>query len=283
MEEDDTTRDENGRINRRNVLKTVGAAGLFASGSTGIAAAADGLSQAEEAKLLTGTEKRDLARELAETPAFRELAQRARADGAQIRSDADGVVAGYARGEGFAREIVQYDLENLTDAAEASIVVGRAPDTGEIEVASLDYYYETDDGVLDEVHRFEPTNRSETDGVRSAATSDGATVISVDTDAIREAQNGEIDPDEISPSDTALTPSDIEITGCSACKYAAGQVCTIGCSAAGGFICGFLGITIPIAGLSCLGFVEIVCTVADEYSGCGDAVAEEACDRAGLC
>nr|AII25935.1 halocin C8 precursor [Natrinema sp. SWI15]AII25936.1 halocin C8 precursor [Natrinema sp. SSI3]AII25937.1 halocin C8 precursor [Natrinema sp. SI4]AII25938.1 halocin C8 precursor [Natrinema sp. SWI6]AII25939.1 halocin C8 precursor [Natrinema sp. SI14]ARJ31955.1 halocin C8 precursor [Natrinema ejinorense]ARJ31957.1 halocin C8 precursor [Natrinema salaciae]ARJ31958.1 halocin C8 precursor [Natrinema thermotolerans] len=283
MKENNNTSEENGRINRRNVLKTVGAAGLFAAGSTGMAAAADRLSQAEEPKLLTGTEKRTLARELAKTPAFRELAQRARADGAQIRSDADSIVAGYARGEDFAREVVQYDLENLTDAAEASIVIGRNPDTGEIEVANLDYYYETDDGVLDEVHRFEPTNASETDGVRSAATSDGATVISVDTDAIREAQNSEIDVDESSPSNAAPTPADIDITGCSACKYAAGQVCTIGCSAAGGFICGLLGITIPVAGLSCLGFVEIVCTVADEYSGCGDAVAKEACNRAGLC
>ncbi|WP_394295583.1 hypothetical protein [Natrinema pallidum] len=72
------------------------------------------------------------------------------------------MVAGYARGENFAREVVQYDLENLTDAAEASIVIGRNPDSGEIEVANLDYYYETDDGVLDEVHRFEPTNGPET-------------------------------------------------------------------------------------------------------------------------
>ncbi|WP_241432498.1 halocin C8-like domain-containing protein [Natrinema gari] len=113
--------------------------------------------------------------------------------------------------------------------------------------------------------------------------SDGATVISVDTDAIREAQNSEIDLDESSSSGTAPTPADIDITGCIACKYAAGKVCTSGCSAADGFTCGLLGITIPVAGLSCLGFVEIVCTVADEYSGCGDAVAKEACNRVGLC
>lgn len=283
MKEDNNKSDDSSGINRRNVLKTVGATGLFAAGSTGMAAAANGLSQAEEAKLLTGAEKQDLAREIATTPAFRELAQRARADGVQVRTDSDGIVAGYARGEGFAREIVQYDLENPSDADEGSIVVGRNPDTGEIQVASLDYYYETDDGVLNEVHRFEPTSGSETTGLQPAAASGEATVISVDTDAIREARNGEIDSDDISPSSTALTPADIEVTSCSACQYAAGQVCTIGCSAAGGFICGFLGITIPVAGLSCLGFVEIVCTVADEYSGCGDAVAEEACDRAGLC
>lgn len=282
MSEDDNN-PEDGRINRRTVLKTVGTAGLFAAGSTGMAAAASGFSQAEEAELLTGAEKRDLARKLTTTPAFRELARRARVDGAEVRTDADGVVAGYARGADFAREIVQYDLENLTDAAEASIVVGRDPDTGEIEVASLDYYYETDDGVLDEVHRFEPAKESETNGVRSTTSNGEATVISVDTDAIREAQNSEVDPAEITSPDTEIAPTDIDITGCSACEYAAGQICTIGCSAAGGFICGFLGITIPIAGLSCLGFVEIVCTVADEYSGCGDAVAEEACERAGLC
>ncbi len=283
MKEDNNKLDGSDGINRRNVLKTVGAAGLFAAGSTGMAAAAGDLSQAEEAKLLTGAEKRDLARKLAATPAFRELAQRARSDSAQVRTDADGVVAGYARGEDFAREVVQYDLENPADADEGSIVVGRNPDTGEIEVASLDYYYKTDDGVLNEVHRFEPTSGGEANGPQPAATSDGATVISVDTDAIREARNSELDPDQISSAGTAVTPADIEVTSCSACQYAAGQICTIGCSAAGGFICGFLGITIPVAGLSCLGFVEIVCTVADEYSGCGDAVAEEACDRAGLC
>lgn len=283
MSEDNNTGDNSNGINRRSVLKTVGATGLFAAGSTGMAAAADRFSQAEEAKLLSGAEKQKLARELAQTSAFRELVQRARADGAQVRTDEGGVVAGFARGEGFAREIVQYELENPADAAEGNIVIGRDPDTGEIEVASLDYYYETDDGVLDEVHRFEPTSGSVTDGPQPAAASGNATVISVNTDAIRDARDGEIDPSEVTAPETGPAPADIEITGCSACKFAAGRVCQIGCSAAGGFICGLLGISIPVAGLSCLGFVRIVCAVADEYSGCGDAVAEEACDRAGLC
>nr|AII25940.1 halocin C8 precursor [Natrinema sp. SSI9]ARJ31960.1 halocin C8 precursor [Haloterrigena salina] len=275
MKEDDKT-NEQGRINRRNVLKAVGAAGLFTAGSTGMAAAADQFSQAEEVKLLTGTEKRTLARELAETSAFRELAQRARADGAEIRSDADSVIAGYARGEGFAREVVQYNLENVRDAAEASIVVGRNPDTSEIEVASLDYYYETDDGVLDEVHRFKPTDGPET-------ASDGATIVSVDTDAIRDARNRETELNTTKSTDTAPSPADIDVSGCDTCKFAASQICKVGCGASGTFICSVLSISIPVGGLSCFGLVRIVCTVADELSGCGDAVAEEACDRAGLC
>lgn len=37
-------------------------------------------------------------------------------------------------------------------------------------------------------------------------------------------------------------------------------------------------ITVPIAGVSCLTFVTIVCEAADRYSGCGAAVANYVCD-----
>lgn len=283
MTEDEHTADDSTGINRRNVLRTVGAAGIFATGAAGVAAANGNLTQADEAKLLTGEEKLQLARDLANTSAFQELAQRARADGARVRTDADGIIAGYATGEDFAREIVEYDLENVPEADEGSIIIGRNPTTGGIEVASLDYYYEASDGVLEEVRRYEPSTETDRSQVQTASAAGGATVIPINTEAIRDARDGELDlPDSPASGTTAIEPQ-IEVTGCSACEFAAGQICTIGCGAAGGFICGFLGITIPVAGLSCLGLVEVVCTVADEYSGCGDAVAEEACSRVGLC
>ncbi|ELY70477.1 halocin C8 precursor [Natrinema pellirubrum DSM 15624] len=286
MTEDERSDDKTG-IDRRTVLRTVGTAGVLATGTAGVAAAGSQFSRAEETRLLTGEEKRELARELSETEAFRELAQQAREDGNLIRNEADGVTAGYATGEGFTREIVEYELKGLSDAERGSIVVGRDPTTDEIEVASLDYYYETDDGVLDEVHRTESADAAGSEQLETATadSAGGTTVISVDTAAIRRVQDGSTELDESGAGGTAngTVTTQIDVTGCDACKIVAGQVCNVGCGATGGFICGFLGITVPVAGLSCLGLVEIICTVADEYSGCGDAVAEEACDRADLC
>ncbi len=281
MTEDDNSADRSTGFNRRNVLKAAGA-GVLITGATGISAAENEITKAKETKILTGSEKRSLVRELTNTAAFQELSERAQSDGAHVQTDSENTIAGYARGEDFAREIVEYDLEDMADTDDGSLVIGRNPDTSEIEVAFLDYYYETDDGILNEVHRFEPTVESGDAQIQTSTESNEKTVISVDTETIREAHSVQNHSEESDSSNEEIT-TQIDVTGCDACQIAAGQICSVGCGAGGGFICGFLGITIPVAGLSCVGFVNIVCTVADEYSGCGDAFADAACSEAGIC
>lgn len=266
-------------LNRRSVLRKVGTTGILAAGIPQVAAASDG--SVRDRELLTGDEKEKLAHELAQTDEFQQLSEKARADGARVRGDNSGINAGRTEQDDFAREVVEYKLADVQVADEGSIVVGRHPNTGEVELAVLDYVHETSDGFLNEVQRFDAT---ETSGLSAETTNLDESIVTVDTEVLRRiSERAEIESQRSKTVGTdELTPSNT-ITGCDGCLIVAGQVCSIGCSAAGAFICGLLGISIPIAGVGCVGFVRAVCTAADQVSGCGDQAAEIACDELGIC
>lgn len=220
----------------------------------------------DDVQLLEGRAKVELARDVAETAAFERLAAHASGRGEQVSFDADHLRAGRADTTDLSHEVVEYQLRGVEGAAYASIIVGRGLDGGAVNFAWLDYYHEADDGVLTEVQRLE----APAGGVGALSTN----TIDVNDRAIRQVRESD------SIEDVGLQPN----WECAGCEYAVGTVCTTACGGAGGFVCGFFGITIPIAGLSCLGFVTIVCDVADYYSGCGAAIADEVCDdQLGVC
>lgn len=271
--------------NRRSILKSIGGMGVGLPALSSVASASEWIPDGDY-RLLTGGNKRRLAAELARTPEFRTLARLASQRGQRVpdpdrqsgdrrrlatATASDDIRAGRARTADETREVVEYQMRALDEADRASIVIGRDADSGEVTIAWLDYYFETDDGILSEVHRIDAAG-----GTVSAASADDAfDVIDVDDELVRAARERV----EHSGSVTAT-----QSWSCSGCNYAVGTVCTTGCGAVGGFLCGFFGITVPVAGLSCLTFIGIVCTVADHHSGCGSAVADEVCDdRIGVC
>lgn len=255
--------------NRRDVLRGIGGLGasvyVLSNGSLAQSVDSSGIT------ILDGGEKMQIAAEFARTDAYRALQDRAKENGATVSRSRKDIKVGRRRTDDIAREVVQFPLRSVDDASYAAIVIGRHADSERLEFAWLDYYHEADDGVLTEVRR---ANYPVDDGGIETASTVSEKNIDIDDELIRNANRRVRENREYS----------VQGWGCFGCKQAVGTVCTTGCGAVGGFVCGFFGITVPIAGLSCLGFVSLVCTVADSYSGCGSAVAEEVCDdRLGVC
>lgn len=298
--EHDSNEQESG-LNRRSFVRRAGAVG------TGLAlspAAAGNAVAAENISTLDGEAEAKVATRLAKSDEFDRLEAKANSrDGTVSRGES--VTVGEVEvaaddapdGEKIHRYVVEYPVKHPNDDAEAAVVLAEDATSDSLILSVLDYTHKTKDGFTTRIERFDAEAGEQT--VSAANSSDGlaSTELDLDADATRRAVNN-VDTnaviDEIYDGFTTgsdlsnlawdLLDDDVDVDGCYACGFAVGLTCSVGCAATGAFICGLTGIAVPIAGLTCVGFVGIICDVADALSGCGEAVAEEVCaDRTNWC
>ncbi|ELZ59055.1 MULTISPECIES: halocin C8-like domain-containing protein [unclassified Haloferax] len=299
--EHDSNEQETSGLNRRSFVRRAGAVG------TGLAlspVAAGNAVAAENISILDGKAEAKVATRLAKSDEFDRLEAKAKSrDGTVSRGES--VTVGEVEvaaddapdGEKIHRYVVEYPVKHPNDDAEAAVVLAEDATSGSLILSVLDYTHKTKDGFTTRIERFDAGAGEQT--VSAANNSDGlvATELDLDADATRRAVNN-VDTnaviDEIYDGFTTgsdltnlawdLLDDDVDVDGCYACGFAVGLTCSVGCAATGAFICGLTGIAVPIAGLTCVGFVGIICDVADALSGCGEAVAEEVCaDRTNWC
>lgn len=292
---------EKKKLNRRKFVRNVSAIGASVALTSPAAAAGSDIDE-DNVQFLLGDEKVRAARRVSELDVFSTLTARARADGATWAFETDQLNAAVVDHEDVQRLVVEFKLSDVDDADSGSIVIGVDQTTEQPVLAVLEYITKTYDGITQEIRHITAINNDVNAESTQVSASDELTESSVeiDVDGIR----------EIRDSDAIITPQgtvgdihsgfsnasaisgvlwdylddDVDIDGCYACGFGVGLVCSVGCSAGGAFICGLTGIAVPVAGLSCAGFVAIVCDVADSFSGCGEAVAEYVCtDQTNWC
>ena len=296
----DSDEQETSGLNRRSFVQRAGAVG------TGLALSpvAAGNVAAENISILGGKEETKVAKRLSRTDEFARLEEKAKSRGGAVPRGGS-VTVGEVEidaedapdGRKIHRYVVEYPVKNPKVDAEASVVLAEDAMSDSLILSVLDYTYKTKDGFTTRIERFDAGADKQT--VSTASSSDGLafTELELDADATRRAVNNvgtnavidEIYGGFTTGSDLSnlawdLLDDDVDVDGCYACGFAVGLTCSVGCAATGAFICGLTGIAVPIAGLTCVGFVGIICDVADALSGCGEAVAEEVCvDRTNWC
>lgn len=275
---------DDGDINRRSVLKSVGAsataAGVLSTLSINVAAAQAADEERDPVEILDGEAKLSLASELADTPEFEAVLETARAEGYSLEWEAEEIYAGRTEAGSFRREVTSYNLRGAAEDEHAAIHVGRDMTDGSIIFAQFDVEHHTERGIAQKTVRRE---------VAAPGSSDDIAALDVETRVIQSDPRTQEEfvaaLDRSDPSADIDIPDDfpveLDISTCTGCYYASTLVCRNLCGAGGGFLCGLLGITL-IGGLSCVTFVGAVCWVLGKAPQCADPVAATICKGTGL-
>lgn len=297
------------KLSRRKALKRMGgsaaAVGALTNMSVNVAAAeaVDGdITENDPVEILEGAEKLSLAVELARTSEFGMLVETAQSEGYSLEWDLDEIYAGRTRADSFQRDVVSYNLTGAEGDKHAAIHIGRDSTDDSIVIANFDIEYLDDHGIAEKTVRYQVTNSdAETaSGVQelggSSAESEDTgirkTVIESDPEAkeqfVRDLEarrgqstHGGVTTEGLGPDIPDDFPAELDITTCNGCYYASTLVCRNLCGAAGGFVCGLLGISI-VGGVSCVTFVGAVCWVAGKAPSCAEPVAATICKGTGL-
>lgn len=259
--------------NRRRVLKGMGTAGIAGvAGMFSVSVAAAEGPEEEPITMLEKGRKMALARRLSKTSQFDALADVASEEGYEFSWNLDDLDAARVEAGDFRRELVAYNFDT-PESERAAIVIGRDLDTGEVELAQLDFEHYREDGVLDRTERYEAATAVETTQLGKSTTDSGVThrTIEPDADAVTAFVN-----DGVGTQDWTDFPDYINISYCSGCYWATNKTCRLLCSTVGAFACGALGVTV-VGAVSCVTFVKAVCYVANAASGCGDDLGATIC------
>lgn len=216
------------------------------------------------------------------------------------------------------RDTIAFNLANVEDASSGTIAHRINRETEEIEVAMLERVHETSDEITSQLERYDATGTSglsqENIDIDVAAIRESrenaknystagllATIISgvgdyttsflrSKADEIKKAiETGDLNA-AVNARLSFATVNDLADSGiiqggnagyvdsCAACQFIASQTCAVVCGRVAPVVaCSILGITVAGA-LSCATIVVVVCEVADEVTGCGEAVADAVCN-----
>ncbi|NUC74498.1 hypothetical protein HTZ84_19725 [Haloterrigena sp. SYSU A558-1] len=291
-------------INRRNALKKIAggatATGVLSTMSLNVAAAeaVDGdVVEEDPVEIFEGDQKLSLASDLARTPEFGELLNKAQSEGYYLEWSLDNIYAGQTESGSFRREVASYNLVGSDSDEHAAIHIGRDLNDNSIIFANFDIEHLDRNGIPEETIRFEVVDSSAEAGTEVQAfgghTADDAEqeierkVIESDPRAkeqfITELDQQSLSVQGITPAASIPDdfPAELDISTCNGCYYASTLVCRNLCGAGGGFLCGLLGISI-VGGFSCVTFVGAVCWVASKAPQCAEPVAATICKGTGL-
>lgn len=281
---DDAAPTENqSTLNRRRFVKSLGAAGSAAMvGSMGtVSAFGHKQSSAPDIQMLEGAEKRKVADAIRGTTEYSQLVREAERNGNPVKDSSNPSRVGRMTANGRTREIVEFELSNVEQGS-GYILIGRDLDTNEVSVSELEYDYVARDGTPATVVRYEleSSNGFSTQTVGGSFEKETYEI----EDKVREIGNSLKNDDTETSSGGSFTTQGLGDGPCDECKLLAGQVCTIACNGAGGFVCGFAGLLSGgIGGVGCLTIVKAICYFASFYSCSDTKLGQKACARVNLC
>lgn len=281
-EGDSSSVPEVSQVNRRRILKTVGASAATAAFGIGSASAKETADEMPwEYEDITGTEKQTLLQKLQKTPEYSELLDVVETHGGTVRESPGHATAARLTANGKTRSVVSIDVKTEDDT-EAYVNIGRDKGDG-VAVANVGYSTYTDDGILEEKEIYDvmaTADQAAADSPVSIQSTDGSTVkkkVEPEAEIRRAIENA-----KAGRSHGGVNTLGVGDGPCDECQWAAVLICQNGCGLGGGLACGILGIT-GIGGVACTTLVSVVCSLAAYYSCSETGIGEAACEEVGLC